>query len=145
MSYCYQTRVRMYHVDHARVIFFPRLYYFCQEVVESYFFANRKEAGAVIFDNYVPVIVNAESNYFAPIRFGDKVDIVLYSSRIGNTSFTLTYEFFNKSLTKGESILVANARTIHVVTDGKGNKLSIPLDWIEILKKIFKEKDIKVK
>ena len=68
------------------------------------------------------VVARAEVDFIAPIYDGDTfLDIELWVSAIGNSSFTMTYE---KKM-KGE--LVARVKTVQVTVD-MGTKKSHPID-----------------
>ena len=68
------------------------------------------------------VVSRAEVDFIAPIYDGDTfLDIELWVSAIGNSSFTMTYEI----KMKGE--LVARVKTVQVTVD-MGTKKSHPID-----------------
>ena len=68
------------------------------------------------------VVARAEVDIIAPIYDGDTfLDIELWVSAIGNSSFTMTYEI----KMKGE--LVARVKTVQVTVD-MGTKKSHPID-----------------
>jgi acyl-CoA thioester hydrolase len=68
------------------------------------------------------VVARAEVDFIAPIYDGDTfLDIELWVSAIGNSSFTMTYEI----KMKGE--LVARVKTVQVTVD-MGTKKSHPID-----------------
>jgi len=68
------------------------------------------------------VVARAEVDFIAPIYDGDTfLDIELWVSAIGNSSFTMTYEI----KMKGE--LVARVKTVQVTVD-MGTKQSHPID-----------------
>jgi len=68
------------------------------------------------------VVARAEVDFIAPIYGGDTfLDIELWVSAIGNSSFTMTYEI----KMKGE--LVARVKTVQVTVD-MGTKKSHPID-----------------
>ena len=68
------------------------------------------------------VVARAEVDFIAPIYDGDTfLDIELWVSAIGNSSFTMTYEI----TLKGE--LVARVKTVQVTVDMKTKK-SHPID-----------------
>jgi acyl-CoA thioester hydrolase len=68
------------------------------------------------------VVARAEVDFIAPIYDGDTfLDIELWVSAIGNSSFTMTYEI----KLKGE--LVARVKTVQVTVD-MGTKKSHPID-----------------
>jgi acyl-CoA thioester hydrolase len=68
------------------------------------------------------VVARAEVDFIAPIYDGDTfLDIELWVSAIGNSSFTMTYEI----KMKGE--LVARVKTVQVTVDMESKK-SCPID-----------------
>ena len=68
------------------------------------------------------VVARAEIDFIAPIYDGDTfLDVELWVSAIGNSSFTMTYEI----KMKGE--LLARVKTVQVTVD-MGTKKSHPID-----------------
>jgi len=78
-------------------------------------------------------IVHAESDYKIPLFVGDVLEIQVSIAKLGNTSFTLSYNLLN-----AKEVLVGTAQTVHVAIDKKTQK-KIPLpkdlrskfeDWV---------------
>ncbi len=80
------------------------------------------------------VIAHAEVDYLHPI-FMEEITVRVWVSRIGNTSFTLSYEIYNQ-----KGILCAKGHTVQVVYDArKGTKKAIPDDFREYLKRYLRK------
>ena len=71
-----------------------------------------------------PILANANVNYRAPLHFPDTVDVGLRVSRIGNTSFVLSYELYRES---DHNTIICDATTVVVLVDyQKNQKTPIP-------------------
>ncbi len=79
------------------------------------------------------VIAHAEVDYLHPI-FLEEIRVRVWVSRIGNTSFTLSYEIYNS-----EGILCARGNTVQVVYDvRRGTKKPIPEDFRQYLSRYLR-------
>jgi len=84
--------------------------------------------------NFDFVIAHAEVDYLHPI-FLEEITVRVWVSRIGNTSFTLSYEIYNQKGT-----LCAKGHTVQVVFDARsGSKKPIPDDFREYLRRYLRE------
>jgi acyl-CoA thioester hydrolase len=71
------------------------------------------------------IIARAEVDFRAPILMGDPIEVRLWVSAIGRTSFTLDYEIVRRP----EDRVVASARTVIVAYDyTAGHSIPIPDD-----------------
>ena len=118
----YKFKVPLQETDHAGVMFFAHLFAHAHDayawLMESLGFPLHKiiEAG----DYHIP-LTHAEADYLAPMRHGQSVQVMIDTERLGNSSFTLKYEFHS------DDGLCARASTRHVVIDpGMGSPVAIP-------------------
>lgn len=116
------NRVRMHDIDMAGILYFPRQFRFAHDALEDFI-----ENAGITFDtlfrkeHFVFVVAHAEADYLAPLRVGDKLEIVLTLKAIGNTSFTVEYHIY-----KSDKTLVGTAKTVHVTLNAETRK-KIPI------------------
>ncbi len=80
------------------------------------------------------VIAHAEVDYLHPI-FLEEITVKVWVSRIGNTSFTLSYEIYN-----GKGTLCARGHTVQVVYDARrGTKKPISDDFRDYLQRYLRK------
>ena len=84
--------VRFGDVDHAGIVYYPRFYIYFHEAFEDLF----NEAG----HSYVKMVdgerigfptVHVETDFKAPLRYGDSLDLDLTVTRLGERSATMRY------------------------------------------------------
>jgi 1,4-dihydroxy-2-naphthoyl-CoA hydrolase len=120
----HKFQIRLQEVDHAGVMFFAHLFSHAHdayaEMMQSMGFPLQQIIAA---EEYHIPLVHAEADYTAPLRHGQLAEVRIYIESLGNSSFTLNYEF-----NTGDG-LCARASTRHVVMDpGTGRSISIPDD-----------------
>jgi 4-hydroxybenzoyl-CoA thioesterase len=93
MSFTTRTQVRFAHVDAAGIVFYPRYFEMLNGAVEDWF----ADALGVDFLSLhqqrrlgVPT-VKLESEFFAPSRLGDLIDINIVVTQVGRTSCDVRY------------------------------------------------------
>ena len=118
----HKFQVRLQEVDHAGVMFFAHLFSHAHdayaELMQSLGFPLQQiiETGAY----HIP-LVHAEADYLAPMRHGQLVEVQITIERLGNSSFSLQYEF------SSDNGLCARANTRHVfIGAGTGSSMSLP-------------------
>lgn len=94
MSFSTQALVRFAHVDAAGIVFYPRYFEMVNAALEDFF----AQAVGVDFQALhigrglgVPT-VKLESEFLAPSRLGDRLDIVVTVERVGGSSAGLRFE-----------------------------------------------------
>ena len=120
----YATAVRLPDTDAAGVIFFAQQLRMAHEAGEAFMEAagyalhtTLSKAGILL------PIVRAESDYLAPLHWGDALSVEVRCGRIGTTSFTLRYRF-----RKDDGALVGTARIVHVAVSSKtGRPVRLPV------------------
>ena len=117
-----RNQVRMHDTDMAGILYFPRQFRFAHDALEDFV-----ESIGLTFDQvfrqekFVFVIVHAESDYYSPMRVGDKLEVHLSIIKVGETSFTVQYQIYNQ-----HKKLVGAAKTVHVTLDS-GSRTKIPI------------------
>jgi 4-hydroxybenzoyl-CoA thioesterase len=92
MAFRTTVQVRFGDVDHAGIVYYPRFYIYFHEAFEDFF----NEAG----HSYVKMLdverigfptVHVETDFKAPLRYGDSLDIDLVVTRLSERSATMRY------------------------------------------------------
>lgn len=95
MSFKYSTHIRLYHTDAAQILFYGNVYLLTQEAFESLLVNLGSNIGQLLEDGDLGYpIVHSEADYLAPLKAGEKIDIVVSVKKIGNSSFTLSFEIY---------------------------------------------------
>lgn len=116
-----KNRVRMHDTDMAGILYFPRQFRFVHDALEDLMDQEGLNFHDIFTKNdFVFVIVHAESDYYASLHVGDPIEVHVYVERLGNTSFTMKYNIYR------EGQLTGSARTVHVCLEAK-NRTKIPI------------------
>jgi len=91
MSFRYERPVRFADEDHAQIVYYPRFFHFFHEAFEEMFAAHGIPYRQCLDENVGWPAVHAEADYKRPVRFGDRLGIVVSIARIGETSVTCEY------------------------------------------------------
>ncbi len=91
MSFRYERPVRFADEDHAQIVYYPRFFHFFHEAFEEMFAAYGIPYRQCLDENVGWPAVHAEADYQRPVRFGDRLAIVVSITRIGETSVTCEY------------------------------------------------------
>jgi 1,4-dihydroxy-2-naphthoyl-CoA hydrolase len=128
--YIYNTKIRLFHTDAARVIFYSNLFNIAYECYEEFLEKSGFSVKKVLNDGKLLIpVVHAEADYFKPLRLGDKIEIRMALNSSGKSSFVLDYILFNEY---GEK--AAKVKTIHAIVEAKSGKpIKIPEKLLEIL------------
>lgn len=118
----HKFKVPLQEVDHAGVLYFAHLFSHAHDayaqLMESMGFPLHQiiESGKY----HIP-LAHAEADFLAPMRHGQLVEVQAHIERLGNTSFTLKYEF------SSNAGLCALVSTRHVViAPDTGSPILIP-------------------
>jgi len=130
-TFSYETSIKFHETDAAGRLFFAHQLKLAHDAYEAFLQASGLPLADVIRDRpFALPIVHAESDYLKPLFVGDAIRIELTVARIGESSFTLNYTFFNAA---GEK--VGEASTVHVAVDEKnGRKIPLPEELRRILR-----------
>jgi len=127
----YEVPVRMYDSDIAGIIYFASQFRFAHEAFES-FLDDYDISIQTMFSerDYIFVIVNANSDYLAPIFVSDVLEITCGISNVGTSSFTMSYTLVKK----GQDTVVGRVSTTHVCLDkNTRSPLPIPEEFRDII------------
>lgn len=130
-----QTIVRLHETDAAGRLFFACQFKMMHDAYEQWLDALGIGFPVLLKKkNYFLPIVHAEADYKKPLFVGDKLSLEVTLSRIGETSFTLSYVIYSSS-----DHLVGAGKTVHVAVSRKtGKKIPLPDGMRRILKTIKK-------
>src|SRR5690348_3828141 len=122
--FIYRTTVRLKDTDATGVLYFSEQFKFCLEAFEEFL----KEAGyplqrLIHTSPFLIPIVHAEGDYLAPLLVDDPIEVHLSVSRIGTSSFTLSYLLHKNSAQVGKVSIVHTSIS-------KSTQKSIPLPEI---------------
>ncbi len=127
--FTWPTQIRLYDTDASGRIFYASLFRIAHDAVEA-FMESRNHAVSRYLSNSdcTLAIAHAEADYTAPMQTGDKVDVNVSVERVGNASFTITYQF----VVNGRE--TARAKTIHVsIATATGTSCPLPGDLRALL------------
>ena len=129
-AFSYQTTIKFHEVDAAGRLFFAHQLRIAHDAYEAFLESAGLPIAEIIRDrSYDLPLIHAESDYLAPVFVGDNIRVHLLVDRIGASSFTLAYQFFN------DQQLVGRAKTVHVAVDsGTGKKIALPEEIMEKLR-----------
>lgn len=111
-------KIRLRDTDATGVLYFTEQLRMALEAFEDRFSLREM----IEAQNFLMPIVHAESDYFAPLKVGDEVEISASCTKIGTSSFTLHYRFFCPK----RQIEVGRVSIVHV-TVSKETEKSIPI------------------
>ncbi len=84
-------KVRFGHEDHARIVYYPRVFHFFHCAFEDLFDVHAGTYRACLDAGIGWPAVHAEADYRRPLHFGDLLAIGLQVRRIGRSSVTFEY------------------------------------------------------
>jgi 4-hydroxybenzoyl-CoA thioesterase len=106
----HRSQVRFGHVDPAGIVFYPRFFEMLNAAVEDWFenFIGVDFATLHLERKIGVPTVRVESDFLAPCRLGEQIDIDLEVEEVGRTSAKLRYTFLvgGEARVKGRSVLV---------------------------------------
>jgi 1,4-dihydroxy-2-naphthoyl-CoA hydrolase len=134
--YTYQTKIKLHETDAAGVLFFSNQFKLVHDayecVLESIGFGFAELLNNKSF--FLP-IVHAEADFKMPLFVGDSIEIQVYTTHVGQTSFALSYNLLNP-----KQELVGTAKTVHVTVDKiTKNKISLPKDMRGKVQELYKQ------
>jgi 4-hydroxybenzoyl-CoA thioesterase len=128
VKYVTELPVLFGDIDHAGVVYYPRFFHYFHQAFERWF-------GEVLGVPYPGLLndqdigfpsVHVETEFTAPLRYGDRVRIELELIDIGRKSITVQYT----ALRVADGVLSAQARVKTVaVKNSTFESISIPGGW----------------
>jgi len=119
----HQVIVGMQDTDAAGILFFASQFVFAHTVYERFL----EELGfsfveALENEPFLMPIVHAESDYYKPLKVGDRLDVELTVAAIGDSSMTLEYAFG-----AADGGVSGRSTSVHVaVSREDGKKIPLP-------------------
>jgi len=108
----YTRPIRFEEVDAARILFFARFLNFAHEAMEHFF--GGLEGGYAKLINVRQVglpAVDVKMRFFAPVRYGDTLEIDTFTQKLGTRSAVLLYR-----MRRGDAVAAEVEHTV-VTTD----------------------------
>ena len=134
--YVYQTRIKLHETDAAGILFFSQQF----KIVHDAYEGLLEKIGFGFPDllknkDFFLPIVHAESDFKIPLFVGDLIEIQVFVSHVGQTSFTLAYKLLNL-----KQELAGAAKTVHVTINKiSRQKIPIPKEMREKIEDIYRE------
>ena len=118
--------VRFEDIDAAGIVFFARFSNYCHDAMERFFDELPGGYAALIVERKVGFpAVHVDSDFAAPLRYGDVARIEGTVTKLGTTSCHMHF----KVMRAKDGTLVATARHVHVCADlATMTKLPFPPD-----------------
>ena len=112
MPFSTHIRVRFGDADPAGLVYYPNIFHYFHIALEEFFAAHCGIAyDKLMTDERIGFpTVNAQTEFFAPLVYGDDVEVEIYVSKMGRSSATFEYEL--KRLNDG--LLCARSTQIQV-------------------------------
>ena len=129
MAFRAPIKVCFSDIDYAGIVYYPRFLHYFHVALEEFF-------GAELGMDYPRVLVehrigfptvHLETDFSAPLNYGDEVEVEVTVEQIGRTSITWGYKVF-RSDEPGKVIVKGHNITVTVDLD-TFEKLEIP-DWL---------------
>jgi 4-hydroxybenzoyl-CoA thioesterase len=110
MTIVHRSQVRFGDVDPAGIVFYPRFFEMLNAAVEDWF-ANfiGIDFATMHLERHIGVpTVRVESDFLAPCRLGEQIDVDLEVEELGRSSAKLRYTFYvdGEARVTGRSVLV---------------------------------------
>ncbi len=134
----HQTRFRVpfADVDHAGIVYYPRLFHYFHLAYESWFHDALQRPFSELFssEGISTPVVRAEGNFLAPLRHGDEVTVETWIGALGQKSWTFSF------LLNARGGLCAKGSVVHAfVRVPEMKSIEIPSGWRETAQKWLEE------
>ena len=138
MTFAAEFPIRFGDVDHVRVVYYPRFFHLFHRTFEDWFgSALGIPYSAVITEENIGFpAVSTQTEFLAPLRFGDRVRVELSLDNIGRKSLTCRY-----TVTRlGDGVTAARA-TIKtaVISNDTFESIAIPEPWRKRFERFMNE------
>ena len=113
-------------VDLANIAYYPRIFDLAHRFFEDSWIpiCDIRYADLLLVRKLGFPVVHVESDFLAPLRYGDTITATIWIDRVGETSCTWKYQFHNQ-----ESELLWTSTQVTVCVDMNSmNRISIPED-----------------
>lgn len=118
----HQLEVRFQDIDAAGIVFFARFLEYMHDGYVALLAELGSELSEVLREKrWAAPIRHAEVDYFAPLRFGDRLDVDVVAAHVADTELTLGYQLL------GNGKLAAVGQTVHTFVDPASfQRIAIP-------------------
>lgn len=130
--FTYPTRLRLKDTDATGVLYFSEQFKFAMEAFEEFLNVKGVAWKELMASPYLLPVVHAEADYLAPLRVGDALEISLKVTKIGTSSITLEYTFYDPKSKRD----VGRVQIVHVTVD-KNTLTAVPIP--DFLRKILED------
>ena len=121
MPFEHNTKVQLYHTDSAGLLFYSKMLDLAFDAFDAFLGTCGVSIRSILQESeYLMPYVRVEADYLSPLYVDDRLKIIIYVEKIGDTSFILKYDFLKNKKTAG------HVKTIHV-TVSKKTRQKIPL------------------
>jgi 4-hydroxybenzoyl-CoA thioesterase len=133
MSFTFERPVHFEDVDAAGIVFFARFFLYCHDAMVAFFGDVEGGYSSLIVERKLGFpTVHVDCDFMSPLRYGDVARIEVSIKKIGTTSVTFEFDFWNMKT----GAHVAKATQTSVSTDLRAiTKTPIPADVRAILEK----------
>ena len=131
MNKMFQTKriIEFGMCDRAGILFFPKIFELFHSAYEEFILSNNLSVDYFNSDHYAIPIIKTVSDFKAPIKLHEEINIAIQVEQVRNSSFELTTFFFDDN--NNEKALVSS---IHMFVEKRSfNKIKIPSEFIEML------------
>jgi 4-hydroxybenzoyl-CoA thioesterase len=93
MIFSAEFSVRFGEIDHAGVVYYPRFFHYFHQAFEEWFgqALGVSYPDLVVKENVGYPSVRVETEFLAPLRYGDRVRVDIELLEVGRTSITVRY------------------------------------------------------
>jgi 4-hydroxybenzoyl-CoA thioesterase len=129
--FTFRRPIRFAEVDAAGLVFFPRVHEYCHDALEALFAALPGGYAAFVADRGLGVpTVRLETDFRAPLRYGDVACFETTVERVGRTSIT----FHHRIRRDADGVVAADVRHVVVVVQlGTLTPIHVPDDVRQLL------------
>jgi 4-hydroxybenzoyl-CoA thioesterase len=130
VTYSAEFAVRFGDIDQARVMYYPEFFHYFHQAFERWFdeALGKSYPELVVGQNIGFPTVKIETDFVAPLRYGDRVRIEITVVDIGKKSLTLRYRAVR--LPDGIESAQATIKTVAIDNDSF-RSITIPAEWRE--------------
>lgn len=128
MPFRAHLKVRFGDIDHAGIVYYPRIVHYFHMAMEEYFSQALHQDYARVLEEHrlgLPT-VHLEVDFRHPFKFGDRIEVEARVSRIGSRSLTWRYRIFRRE--SDEVCVEAEVVTACVHLD-RFEPIAVP-DWL---------------
>ncbi len=112
--FVHKTKINFYDCDPAGILFLGRVFEICHAAYEAMINGFKLDEDYWNNDEYVAPVLNAESHYHKPIKYGDTITVALRITNLKSSSFEISYKCINENLEE-----CCEVKTVHVFVDKK--------------------------